>query len=113
MDEWSHQAENERIRGAVMVGEISEESAGMSVEMECIEKRRRIMLRGQESDDEGGRQKRRWLDSIRNDLTKRELSGEEDRVIIGRHLIRNIDPTKLERMRRKNQCAAYNSFVKH
>ena len=41
-----------------------------------------------------GRQKRRWLDNIKNDLSERELSGEEaqDRVQ-RRRLIRNIDPT--------------------
>ena len=40
-----------------------------------------------------GRPKRRWLDSIRNDLSERELSGEEvqDRVK-WRRLIRNIKP---------------------
>ena len=53
----------------------------------CIEKRRRI--RRQEGDGDGGagerrrgRPKRRWVDSIRNDLSERELSGEDaqDRV---------------------------------
>ena len=41
-----------------------------------------------------GRPKRRWLDSIRNDLSERELSGEEaqDRVK-WRRLIRIIDAT--------------------
>ena len=41
-----------------------------------------------------GRPKRRWLDNIKNDLSERELSGEEapDRVQ-WRRLIRNIDPT--------------------
>ena len=40
-----------------------------------------------------GRPKRRWLDNIKNDLSERELSGEEaqDRVQ-WRRLIRNIDP---------------------
>ena len=39
------------------------------------------------------RTKRRWLDNIKNDLSERELSGEEaqDRVQ-WRRLIRNIDP---------------------
>ena len=41
-----------------------------------------------------GRPKRRWLDSIRNDLSERELSGEDTQ---GRakckRLIRHIDPT--------------------
>ena len=41
-----------------------------------------------------GRPKRRWLDSIKKDLSERELSGEEaqDRVQWS-HLIRNVDPT--------------------
>ena len=41
-----------------------------------------------------GRQKRRWLDSIRNDLSERELSGEDaqERAKWIR-LIRHIDPT--------------------
>ena len=40
------------------------------------------------------RPKRRWVDNIRNDLSQRELSGEEaqDRVK-WRRLIRNVDPT--------------------
>ena len=52
-----------------------------------------------------GRPKRRWLDNIRNDLSERELSGEEaqDRVQ-WRRLIRNIDATlKRERMRKKKK----------
>ena len=41
-----------------------------------------------------GRPKRRWLDSIRNDLWERELSGEDaqDRAK-WRRLTRHIDPT--------------------
>ena len=35
-----------------------------------------------------GRPKRRLLDNIRNDLSERQLSGDNMR-----HLIRNIDPT--------------------
>ena len=40
-----------------------------------------------------GRPKRWWLDNIKNDLSERELSGEDaqDRVQ-RRRLIRNIDP---------------------
>ena len=40
-----------------------------------------------------GRPKQRWLDNIKNDLSERELSGEEaqDRVQ-WRRLVRNIDP---------------------
>ena len=37
--------------------------------------------------------KRRWLDNIRNDLSERELSGEEAQGRVKwRRLIRNIDP---------------------
>ena len=65
----------------------------------CIEKRRRI--RRQESDGDGGagekrsrRPNRRWLDNIRNDLSERELLGEEAQDWVEwRRLIRNIDPT--------------------
>ena len=65
----------------------------------CIEKRRRI--RRQESDGDGGaggkrsgRPNLRWLDNIRNDLSERELSGEETQYWVEwRRLIRNIDPT--------------------
>ena len=42
----------------------------------------------------GGRPKRRWLDTIKNDLSERELSGEDahDRAK-WRRLIRHIDST--------------------
>ena len=41
-----------------------------------------------------GRPKRRWLDNIRNDLSERELSGEEvQHRFQWRRIIRNIDPT--------------------
>ena len=41
-----------------------------------------------------GRPKRRWWDSIGNDLSERELSGEEAQdKLKWRRLIRNIDPT--------------------
>ena len=41
-----------------------------------------------------GKTKQRWLDNIKNDLSERELSGEEaqDRIQ-WRHLIRHIDHT--------------------
>ena len=92
---------NERIRVTTKVGDIfkkvqesrlkwyghvlrrEDEYVGKRViVMEVPGKRRRV------------RPKRRWLDNIRNDLSERELSGEEaqDRVL-WRHLIRNIDPT--------------------
>ena len=92
---------NERIRGTTKVGEISkkvqesrlkwyghvlrreEEYVGKRVmAMEVPGKRRR------------GRPKRRWMDSIRNDLSEKELSREDtqDRAK-WRSLMRNIDPT--------------------
>ena len=41
-----------------------------------------------------GGPKRRWLDSISNDLSESELSGEEAQdQAKWRRLIRNIDPT--------------------
>ena len=61
----------------------------------CIEKRRRI--RRQESDEGAGEKKERETkaegDNIKNDLSERELPGEEaqDRVQ-WRRLIRIIDP---------------------
>ena len=61
-----------------------QESAGEYVEVvwACFEKR--IGIRRQESDGDGGAgkkrrciPKRRWLDRIRNDLSERGLSGED------------------------------------
>ena len=42
-----------------------------------------------------GRPKRRWLDNIKNDLSERELSGEDvqDRANWRRLILRHIDPT--------------------
>ena len=84
---------NERIRGTTKVGErlkwyghvlrIEDEYVGKRVMgMEVPGKRRK------------GRPKRMWLDSIRNDLSEREVSGEDaqDRAK-WRRLIRHIDPT--------------------
>ena len=92
---------NERIRGTTKVGEISkkvqesrlkwyghvlrreDEYLGTRVVgMEMPWKRRR------------GRPKRRWLDSTRNDLAERELSGEEAQdPPRWKRFTRNIDPT--------------------
>ena len=64
------------------------------------EKRRRIC--GQESNGDGGagvkkelgRPKWRWLDKIKNNLSERELAGEEAQYLVQwRRLIRNIDST--------------------
>ena len=57
-----------------------------------------------------GRPKRRWLDSIRNDLSERELAGEDaqDRAK-WRRLIRHIDPTyKWEKMKMKKKTVGLN-----
>ena len=66
--------------------------------MDVYQLRRRI--RGQDSDGDGGagertrgRPKGRWLDNIRNNLSERELSGEETQDLANwRRPIRNIDP---------------------
>ena len=57
-----------------------------------------------------GRPKRRWLDSIRNDLSERGLSEEDaqDRPR-WRRLIRHIDPTyKWEKMKKKKNAIIRN-----
>ena len=41
-----------------------------------------------------GRPKRKWLDNIKNDLSEKELSGEDVQDWVQwRRLIKNIDPT--------------------
>ena len=72
----------------------------------CIEKRRRIRRQdggaGEKVDGmevpgkrRRGRPNRRWLDSIKNDLSKRELSDEDaQNWAKWRHLKRHIDPHK-------------------
>ena len=65
----------------------------------CIQKGK--IIRRQESDADAGagerkrgRPKRRWLDNIKNDLSERELSGEEaQHRAKWRRLISHIDPT--------------------
>ena len=55
---------------------------------------------GQESDGDKvpwkrrrGSPKRKWLDNIRNDLSERELSGDERQCRINwKRITRNIDP---------------------
>ena len=80
---------NERIRGTTKVGEISKKVHESRLKqyghvlrvmgMEVLGKRRR------------GRPKRRWLDSISNDLSERELSGEDAQdQAKWRRLIRHI-----------------------
>ena len=66
-----------------------------------VEMLRRCMVPGKRCKVLGirrGRQKRRWLDSIRNDLSERELSGEDAQerakwIRLIRVMIRHIDPT--------------------
>ena len=89
----------EIIRGTTEVGEISkkvQESRlkwyGHVLRMEYVGKR--VMAMEVPGNRRRGRPKWRWLDSIRNDLSERELSGEEaqDRIK-WRRLVRNIDAT--------------------
>ena len=66
--------------------------------MVCIEKRRRIHeyvgKRVMPGKRKRGRPKRRWLDNTRNDLSERELSGEDAQDLAKwKRLIRHIDPT--------------------
>ena len=83
---------NERIRGTTKVGETSKKVQESRLKWYGHALRREDEYR-QESDGDGGvmevpgkrrrgRPKRRWLDSIRNDLSERELSREDaqDRV---------------------------------
>ena len=89
---------NERIRGTTNVGEISKKSRlkwyGHVLRREDEYVSKRVMVIEVPGKRRRGRPKRRWLDNIKNDLSERELSGEEaqDRVQ-WRHTIRHIDPT--------------------
>ena len=47
-----------------------------------IEKRRRICRQESDGDGGAGEKKRRWLDNIKNDLSERELSGEECTTVL-------------------------------
>ena len=92
---------NESIRGTTKVGEISKKVQESMLkwyghvlrrEDECV--RKRVMAMEVPGKRRRGRPKRRWLDIIRNDLSERELSGQDtqDRAK-WRRLIRHIDPT--------------------
>ena len=92
---------NERIRGTTKVGEISkkvQESRlkwyGHVLRREDEYVGKRVMAMEVPGKRRRGRPKRRWLDSIGNDLSERELSREDaqDRAR-WRRLIRHIDPT--------------------
>ena len=92
---------NERIRGTTKVGEISKKVQESRLkwyghvlrrEDECVGKR--VMEMKVPGKRRRGRPKWKWLDSIRNDFSERELSGEDaqDRPI-WRRLTSHIDPT--------------------
>ena len=92
---------NESIRGTTMVGGISKKVKESRLTWyghvlrrayEYVSKR--VMAMEVPGNRRRGRPKRRWLDSIRHDLSERELSREDaqDRAK-WRRLIRHIDPT--------------------
>ena len=92
---------NERIRGTTKVGEISkkvQESRlkwyGHVLRREDEYVGKRVMAMAVPGKRMRGRPNRRWLDSIRNDLSERELSREhaQDRAK-WRLFVRHIDPT--------------------
>ena len=92
---------NERIRGTTKVGEISKKVQenrlkwyGHVLRREDEYVGKRVMGVEVPGERRRERPKRRWLDSIRNDLSERELSGEDkqDRPRWMR-LTRHIDPT--------------------
>ena len=88
---------NEIIRGMTKVGEISKKVHESRLNVSTREDEyvgRRVMVMEVPGKRRRGRPKRVWLDNIKNDLSERELSGEEaqDRVQC-RRLIRHIDPT--------------------
>ena len=92
---------NERIRGTAKVGEISmkvQESRlkwyGHVLRREYEYVGKRVMGMEVPGSRRRGRPKRRWMDTIGNDLSENELSREDtqDRAK-WRSLIRHIDPT--------------------
>ena len=93
---------NDRIRGTTKVGEISkkvQESRlkwymGMFSRREDQYVGKRVMGMGVPGKRRRGRPKRRWLDSIRNDLSERGLSEEDSQdPPRWRRLTGHIDPT--------------------
>ena len=92
---------NEIIRGTTKVGEISKKVQESRLKWYGHVLRRqdeyvgkRVMAMEVPGNRTRGRPKRRWLDSIRNDLLERELSREDAQERAKwRRLIRHIDPT--------------------
>ena len=94
---------NERIRGTTKVGEISKKVQESRLKWYGHVLRRedeylgtRVMGMGMEVPwkRRTGRPNRRWLDSTRNDLAERELSGEDAKdPPRWRRLTRHVDPT--------------------
>ena len=88
---------NERIRGTTKVGEISKKVQESRLKWYGHVLRREdeyVMAMEVPGKRRRGRPKRRWLDSIGNDMSEKELSREDaqDRAR-WRRLIRHIDPT--------------------
>ena len=113
---------NERIRGTPKVGEISKKvqesrlkwyGHGHVLRREDEYVGKRVMAMEVPGKRRRGRPKRRWLDSIRNHLSERELSREDaqDRTK-WRRLIRHIDPTiKWEKMRKRKKKKRMALFI--
>ena len=92
---------NERISGIAKVGEISKKVQESSLkwysnvlrrEEACVGKR--VMVIEVRWKRRRGSPKSKWLDNVRNDLSERELPGDETQCRINwKRLIRNIDTT--------------------
>ena len=92
---------NERIRGTTKVGEISKKvqesrlkEYGHVLRREEEYVGKRVMAMEVPGKRRRGRPKRRWMDTIGNDLSEKELSREDTQARAKwRSLIRHIDPT--------------------
>ena len=91
---------NDTITWIAKVGEISKKVQESTLkwyghvlgrEEECVGKR--VMVIEVPWERRRGSPKRKWLDNIRNDLSERELSGDETQCRINwKRIIRNVDP---------------------
>ena len=92
---------NKRIRGTMKVGEISKKVQESRLKLYGHVLRRedeyvgkRLMAMEVPGKRRRGRPKRRWLDSINNDWSERDLAGEDAQDRAKRRcVIRHIDPT--------------------